>query len=201
MYKAFFKHFIDFLVAFFAVILLSPVFLLVTILLAFANKGNPFFFQQRPGRNGKIFNIIKFRTMTNQRDDYGRLLPDADRLTAIGKFVRKTSIDELPQLFNILTGNMSLIGPRPLLPGYIKLYTPSQNRRHEVKPGITGWAQVNGRNAISWKQKFELDLWYVENLSFFLDIKILIKTIKKVINSEDINTANMATTEPFNGNN
>lgn len=201
MYRVFFKPLIDFTVALAALLILSPVLVLVTLLLAFANKGNPFFFQKRPGKDGKIFNIVKFRTMTNERDSNGDLLPDDKRLTGIGKLVRKTSIDEIPQLVNIVKGEMSLVGPRPLLPQYLNLYNQRQQKRHEVKPGITGWAQVNGRNAISWKQKFEYDVWYVENLSFSLDMKIIFKTVRKVILSEDINTANMATTEPFNGTN
>ena len=201
MYGNFFKPLIDFIFAFVGLLLLSPLLILVGIFLALANRGNPFFFQRRPGKNEKIFKIVKFRTMTDERDIHGNLLPDGERITTIGKIVRKSSIDEIPQLFNVLLGDMSLIGPRPLLPGYLKLYTQRQKKRHEVKPGITGWAQVNGRNAISWKQKFEYDVWYVENLSFLLDLKILLKTIKKVIFSEGINTANMATTEPFNGKN
>ncbi|MFD1096324.1 sugar transferase [Salegentibacter chungangensis] len=201
MYKRIFKPLIDFFIAFTALLVLSPLLLIIVILLALANKGNPFFFQQRPGKNGKIFRIVKFKTMTDEKDSKGNLLPDAERLTTIGKFVRKTSIDEIPQLFNVLKGEMSLIGPRPLLPEYLPIYTERQYKRHLVKPGITGWAQVNGRNAISWTQKFEFDVWYVENLSFMLDLKILFLTIKKVILSEGINTANMATTEPFNGKN
>lgn len=201
MYKNFFKPLIDFLISFIGIIILSPLLIIVSILLALANKGNPFFFQKRPGKDEKIFNIVKFRTMTNERYPNGDLLPDADRLTGIGKFVRKTSLDEIPQLINVLIGHMSLIGPRPLLPQYLPIYNERQKKRHDVRPGITGWAQVNGRNAISWKQKLEYDAWYVENLSAGLDLRILIKTIKKVILSEDINTANMATTEPFNGTN
>ena len=201
MYKRFFKQIIDFFIAFTALVILSPILLIVVILLGFANKGNPFFFQNRPGKDERIFKIIKFRTMTNERDENGILLPDADRLTGIGKFVRKTSIDEFPQLINVLMGDMSLIGPRPLLPEYLPIFNERQKKRHSVRPGITGWAQVNGRNAISWNKKFEYDVWYVENLSFTLDMKILFKTIKKVIISEGINTRDMATTEPFNGNN
>ena len=181
--------------------MLSPLLIPITVLLALANKGKPFFFQKRPGKNGHIFNIIKFKTMTDEKDENGDLLPDEKRLTVVGKFVRKTSIDEIPQLINVLKGNMSLIGPRPLLPQYLPLYSERQRKRHDVKPGITGWAQVNGRNAISWTKKFEYDVWYVENLSFGLDVKIIIKTIKKVVISEGINTANMATTEAFNGKN
>jgi len=201
MYKSFFKHIIDFLIAFMALVVLSPILFIVILLLALANKGNPFFFQNRPGKDEQIFKIVKFRTMTNERDENGMLLPDADRLTGIGKFVRKTSIDELPQLINVLMGEMSLIGPRPLLPEYLPIFNARQKKRHSVRPGITGWAQVNGRNTISWTRKLEYDVWYVENLSFSLDMKILFKTIKKVIISEGINTQNMATTEPFNGNN
>ncbi|QED36539.1 sugar transferase [Antarcticibacterium arcticum] len=201
MYRSFVKPLFDFIIALLAIIVLSPLLLLVTILLALANKGNPFFFQKRPGKNGRIFKIVKFRTMTNEKDEKGILLPDEQRLTGVGKLVRKTSIDEITQLINVLKGEMSLIGPRPLLPQYLPIYNSFQQRRHDVKPGITGWAQVNGRNAISWKQKFEYDVWYVDNLSFSLDVRILIKTIKKVLLSEDINTANMATTEPFNGTN
>lgn len=201
MYRSFFKPLLDFFIAFLAIVVLSPLLLLVTLLLALANKGNPFFVQKRPGKYGEIFQIVKFRTMTNERDEQGDLLPDEKRLTGIGKLVRKTSLDELPQLFNVFKGDMSLIGPRPLLPHYLILYNERQQKRHLVKPGITGWAQVNGRNAISWNQKFEYDVWYVENLSPLLDLKILIKTVKKVLLSEDINTANMATTEPFNGTN
>lgn len=201
MYKIFIKQIIDFFIAFTALVVLSPILFIVVILLALANKGNPFFFQNRPGKDERIFKIVKFRTMTNERDEKGRLLPDAVRLTGIGKFVRKTSIDELPQLINVLMGDMSLIGPRPLLPEYLPIFNERQKKRHSVRPGITGWAQVNGRNAISWTRKLEYDVWYVENLSFTLDIKILFKTIKKVLISEGINTKDMATTEPFNGNN
>jgi len=201
MYKRFFKQIIDFFIAFTALVILSPLLLIVVILLGFANKGNPFFFQNRPGKDERIFKIVKFRTMTNERDENGILLPDRDRLTGIGKFVRKTSIDEIPQLINVLIGDMSLIGPRPLLPEYLPIFNERQKKRHSVRPGITGWAQVNGRNAISWNKKFEYDVWYVENLSFTLDMKILFRTIKKVIISEGINTQDMATTEPFNGNN
>lgn len=192
---------IDKVVAFLGLIILSPLLILVILLLAMANHGKPFFFQARPGKNGDIFRIVKFKTMTDEVDTDGTLLPDEKRLTLVGKMVRKTSIDEIPQLWNVLIGNMSLIGPRPLLPQYLNLYSEFQMRRHEVKPGITGWAQVNGRNAISWTKKFEYDVWYVEHLSFSLDVKIFFKTIQKVFLSEGINTANMATTEPFNGNN
>lgn len=201
MYKHFFKKILDFFIAFTALLVFSPLLIPTTILLALANAGKPFFFQRRPGENGQIFNIIKFKTMTDERDAEGNLLPDEKRLTVVGKFVRKTSIDEVPQLINVLKGDMSLIGPRPLLPQYLSLYSERQKKRHDVKPGITGWAQVNGRNAISWTKKFEYDVWYVENLSFALDLKIIFKTIKKVLISEGINTANMATTEAFNGKN
>lgn len=201
MYRSFVKPFFDFIVSFLALIILSPLLIVIIVLLALANKGKPFFFQLRPGRNGKIFKIVKFKTMTDERDVDGNLLPDEIRLTAVGKFVRKTSIDEIPQLFNVVSGNMSIVGPRPFLPEYLPLYNAQQQKRHLVRPGITGWAAVNGRNAISWNKKFEYDVWYVENLSFFLDIKIIFKTIQKVVVSEGINAENMATTEPFNGSN
>jgi undecaprenyl phosphate N,N'-diacetylbacillosamine 1-phosphate transferase len=201
MYKAFFKHFIDLIAALVGLIFLSPILFLVALLLSIANRGNPFFVQARPGKNGNIFKIIKFKTMTDDRDAAGILLPDSQRLTFIGKIIRKSSIDEIPQLINVLVGDMSLIGPRPLLPEYLNIYNEKQKRRHCVRPGITGWAQVNGRNAISWTQKLEYDIWYVENISIVLDIKILFKTFKKVIVSEGINSDNMATTERFNGNN
>ena len=181
--------------------MISPIFLIVLIVLSTVNKGKPFFFQNRPGKFGEIFKIIKFKTMTDAKDAEGNLLPDKDRLTGFGKFVRKTSLDEIPQLLNVIKGDMSFVGPRPLLPQYLPIYNEEQTRRHEVKPGITGWAQVNGRNAISWTRKFELDVWYVDHISFILDIKILFMTIQKVLVSEGINTKNMATTEPFNGKN
>jgi len=200
MYAPIIKPFFDFFVALFGLVLLSPLFLIVTILLFIANSGKPFFTQQRPGKHGRIFRIIKFKTMNDFKDKDGKLLPDSERLTGIGKFVRKTSLDEIPQLLNVIMGDMSLIGPRPLLTHYLHLYSEFQNRRHEVKPGITGWAQVNGRNAISWDQKFELDVWYVDHISFILDLKILLKTILKVIKSDDINAVDSATIEPFNGN-
>ncbi|SDH61147.1 Sugar transferase involved in LPS biosynthesis (colanic, teichoic acid) [Flavobacterium omnivorum] len=199
MYKTFFKRIIDFFGALMGLLLLSPLFLLVTLGLYFANQGKPFFFQLRPGKDGVIFKIIKFKTMNDKKDPNGNLLSDAERLTLIGSFVRKTSIDEIPQLFNVLMGDMSLIGPRPLLVHYLELYSDFQKRRHEVKPGITGWAQVNGRNAISWDKKFEYDVWYVDNFSFILDVKILFMTIQKVVKSEGINAANAATIEPFHG--
>ena len=200
MYKSFFKRVLDCLAAFFGLAVLSPLFLFVIIGLFFANQGKPFFFQLRPGKDGIIFKIIKFKTMNDKKDVNGSLLSDGERLTSIGSFVRKTSLDEIPQLINVLKGNMSLIGPRPLLPEYLTLYNAVQQRRHDVKPGITGWAQVNGRNAISWKQKFEFDLWYVEHLSFRLDVKIFFLTLKKVLVREGINTVNIATTELFKGN-
>lgn len=200
MYKNFIKGFLDFTAAFIGLILLSPLFILITLFLYFANQGKPFFIQARPGKNGNIFHIVKFKTMNDKKDKDGTLLPDADRLTSIGSLVRKTSLDEIPQLINVLKGDMSLIGPRPLLTHYLHLYNDFQNRRHEVKPGITGWAQVNGRNAISWDKKFELDVWYVDHLSFGLDLKILFKTVLKVVKKEGINAADAATIEPFNGN-
>ena len=201
MYKNFIKPAIDFVLALVGFLFLSPVFVLVTIGLFFANDGKPFFFQLRPGKNGKIFKIIKFKTMTDKKDENGNLLPDADRLTKIGSFVRKTSLDEIPQLLNVIKGDMSLVGPRPLLPKYLELYNDFQRRRNEVKPGITGWAQVNGRNSISWEKKFEYDVWYVDNVSFLLDIKILIMTILKVVKSEGINEQGQATSNEFKGNN
>ena len=201
MYKNFIKPFFDFLVSLIVVICISPILLVVIILLAIANSGKPFFFQKRPGKSGKIFKIVKFKTMTDETDANGKLLPDSERLTKIGTFVRKTSMDEIPQLFNVIAGQMSIIGPRPLLPQYLEIYSPEQMKRHLVKPGITGWAQINGRNAISWIQKFEYDIWYVKHQSFLLDLKIIFMTIKKVLISEGINTENMATTEPFNGSN
>jgi undecaprenyl phosphate N,N'-diacetylbacillosamine 1-phosphate transferase len=200
MYTTIFKPLIDFMLALFGLLLLSPVFMLVLIGLAFANQGKPFFFQKRPGKGEKIFSIIKFKTMNDKKDSDGNLLPDAERLTTIGKFVRKTSLDEIPQLINVLKGEMSLIGPRPLLIQYLPLYDKVQERRHEVRPGITGWAQVNGRNAIRWQQKFEYDVWYVDNLSLGLDIKIVFLTIKKVFASEGINQKGQATTQYFKGN-
>ena len=196
-YKNFFKPFMDILLAMTFLLLLSPIFLFITLI--FINDGTPFFFQSRPGKNARIFKVIKFKTMTDKRGSDGKLLPDKDRLTGIGKFVRKTSLDEIPQLINILRGDMSLIGPRPLLVKYLPLYSDFQKRRHEVKPGITGWAQVNGRNAISWEEKFNLDVWYVDHHSFGLDIKIFFKTIGKIIKSEGINTQGQATTKPFTG--
>ncbi|RZK36615.1 MAG: sugar transferase [Pedobacter sp.] len=199
MYKLFFKRAIDFLTASIGLIILSPIFIIITILLAIKNNGKPFFVQARPGKNGKIFKIVKFKTMNDRRDSNGELLPDAVRLTKIGMFVRKTSLDEIPQLLNVINGDMSLVGPRPLLPSYLPLYSEEQNKRHNVKPGITGWAQVNGRNAISWKEKFELDVWYVNNQSFKLDFKILMLTIKKVIKKDGISQSGEATMSRFEG--
>ncbi|SHG40348.1 sugar transferase [Chryseobacterium oranimense] len=201
MYKFFFKRMIDFLIALIGLILLSPVFIVVTILLYFANQGKPFFFQARPGLNEKIFHIIKFKTMNDRKDEKGNFLPDSERLTPVGSFIRQTSLDELPQLINVLKGDMALIGPRPLLPQYLPLYNESQKRRHTIRPGITGWAQVNGRNAISWTKKFELDIWYIDHLSFETDCKVIFLTLKKVIKKEGINQAGQATAEVFNGNN
>ena len=202
MYTHFFKRLLDFLLVSFVLLFLWPILLLITLWLYFANKGaGAFFFQERPGKDGKIFKVIKFKTMTDERDAEGNLLPDAERLTKVGRFVRSTSIDELPQLINVLKGDMALIGPRPLLPQYLPLYSKEQARRHEVRPGITGWAQVNGRNAISWTKKFELDVWYVDHCSFLLDAKIFFLTIKKVFVREGISQEGQATMEVFNGNN
>lgn len=202
MYQYVIKRLIDFIVVFFVLIIVWPVLLLVTFWLYFANKGaGVFFLQERSGRHGKIFKVIKFKTMTDERDAEGNLLPDDKRLTRIGKLVRSTSIDELPQLINVLRGDMSLIGPRPLLPQYLSLYNTEQARRHEIRPGITGWAQVNGRNAISWTRRFELDVWYVDHCSFSLDLKILFLTVKKVFTREGISSDSCATMEAFNGNN
>ena len=200
MYKKIIKRFLDFIIALIGLILILPLFVLVIVGLFFANHGKPFFFQIRPGKNGRLFKIIKFKTMNDKKDSEGILLSDEYRLTKIGAFVRKTSLDEIPQLLNVLKGDMSLIGPRPLLPEYLPLYNESQRRRHEVKPGITGWAQVNGRNAISWEQKFEYDVWYVKNISFVLDLKILYQTIKKVFKREGITAENSVSAEAFKGN-
>lgn len=202
MYKYFFKRFLDFCIAFLTLSFLLLPLVIITLWLYFANKGaGVFFTQERPGKDGKIFKVIKYKTMTDERDANGNLLPDADRLTKVGKFVRSTSIDELPQLINVLKGDMALIGPRPLLPQYLPLYSKEQARRHEVRPGITGWAQVNGRNAISWTKKFKLDVWYVDHCSFWLDLKIIFLTIKKVFIREGISQEGQATIEPFNGHN
>ena len=202
MYRAFFKRVIDFSVALVALLLILPILLVVAIVLYFANKeAGVFFIQERPGKNGKLFKILKFKTMTEARDADGNVLPDEARLTRMGRFVRSTSIDELPQLLNVLKGDMSLIGPRPLLPQYLPLYTPEQARRHEVRPGITGWAQVHGRNAISWSEKFRLDVWYVDHLSLRTDMRVIGMTIQKVLMRADISSATSATMEPFNGEN
>lgn len=202
MYRCFFKRFFDFLVVSLVLLIIWPFLILLIAGLYFANRGGKvFFFQERPGKNGKIFQVIKFKTMTDERDANGNLLPDDKRLTKIGKFVRSTSLDELPQLINVLKGDMALIGPRPLLHQYLPLYSPEQARRHEVRPGITGWAQVNGRNAISWTKKFELDVWYVDHCSFGLDLKIVFLTVKKVFVREGISSSTSVTMEPFTGNN
>ena len=202
MYKHFFKRFFDFWISLVGLIVISPVLLVVTIWLHFANKGaGAFFLQDRPGKGGKIFKVIKFKTMTDERDAEGNFLPDEQRLTKVGKFVRSTSIDELPQLINVLKGDMALIGPRPLLPQYLPLYSAEQARRHEVRPGISGWAQCHGRNAISWQEKFKLDVWYVDHVSLWTDIQVIFITIKNVLGRKDINSATAATMEPFNGNN
>ncbi|MFX1706481.1 Sugar transferase involved in LPS biosynthesis (colanic, teichoic acid) [Chitinophaga ginsengisegetis] len=199
-YRNLFKPLVDISAALLALVLLSPVMAVLIVLLTIANNGKPFFLQPRPGKNGRVFRVIKFKTMNDRKGADGRLLPDEIRLTPVGKFVRKTSLDEIPQLINVLKGDMSLIGPRPLLVDYLPLYNATQHRRHEVRPGITGWAQVNGRNAISWEQKFEYDVWYVDNISLALDIKIAWMTVQKVIKSEGINAAGAATMERFMGN-
>ena len=202
MYKNFFKRFIDFWIALIALIVISPLLLVITMWLHFANKGaGAFFTQDRPGLHGKIFKVIKFKTMTDERDAEGNLLPDAQRLTKVGKFVRSTSIDELPQLINVLKGDMALIGPRPLLVQYLPLYSKEQARRHDVRPGISGWAQCHGRNAISWTEKFKLDVWYVDHVSLRTDIEVIFITIMKVLKRADINEDGQATMEAFNGNN
>lgn len=199
MYKKNLKRIIDLLFSLIGFIILTPIFFIVWLLLIFANDGKPFFFQARPGKDERIFKIIKFKTMNDKKDVKGELLPDENRLTAVGKFVRKTSLDEIPQLLNVIKGDMSLIGPRPLLVQYLPLYNTHQKRRHEVRPGITGWAQVNGRNAIGWERKFDLDVWYVDNISLLLDIKIIFKTIKKVFVSEGISAEGEATMSVFKG--
>jgi lipopolysaccharide/colanic/teichoic acid biosynthesis glycosyltransferase len=202
MYIYFFKRAIDFIIVLTALLIVWPFMLVIYVWLTIANKGaGAIFMQERPGKDGKIFKVMKFKTMTDERDDEGKLLPDAERLTKVGKFVRSTSIDELPQLINVLKGDMALIGPRPLLVQYLPLYSKEQARRHEVRPGITGWAQCNGRNAISWKKKFELDVWYVDHCSFLLDLKIIFLTIKKVLVREGISQEGNVTMEAFNGNN
>ena len=200
MYRHYIKRFLDFWVALAALIVVSPLLLVVAVWLHFANKGaGVLFTQERPGKDGRIFRVYKFKTMTDERDSEGRLLPDAQRLTPVGRFVRSTSIDELPQLVNVLKGDMSLIGPRPLLPEYLPLYSPDHRRRHEVRPGISGWAQCHGRNNISWKEKLDYDVWYVDHLSLWTDLKVIAITVKKVLKREDVNTEGTATTVAFNG--
>lgn len=199
MYKLFFKRVIDFLASVIALLLISPIFLILIVFLAIANDGKPFFIQRRPGKNGKIFSIVKFKTMNDRKDADGNLLSDAERLTKVGSFVRKTSLDEIPQLINVVKGDMSLIGPRPLLVQYLPLYNDFQKKRHNVRPGITGWAQVNGRNAISWEKKFEYDVYYVDNISLKMDFNVILKTIQKVIKSEGINQGENITAEAFTG--
>ncbi len=202
MYKHFFKRFFDFWIALIALICISPILFVVTIWLHFANKGaGAFFLQERPGKDAKIFKVVKFKTMTDERDENGKLLPDEVRLTKVGKFVRSTSIDELPQLFNVLKGDMALIGPRPLLVQYLPLYSPEQARRHEVRPGISGWAQCHGRNNISWTEKFKLDVWYVDHVSLMTDLKVIWITVMKVLKRADISQEGQATMEAFNGQN
>lgn len=202
IYGRFIKRAIDLTLSGLALIVLALPLACITLWLHIANKGaGAFFHQERPGRNGKVFKVIKFKTMTDERDEQGELLPDAERLTGVGKFVRSTSIDELPQLWNVFKGDMALIGPRPLLTSYLPLYSPTQARRHEVRPGITGWAQCHGRNNISWAQKFEYDVWYVDNLSFKVDCQVILTTILKVLRREDISAAGQATIQPFDGTN
>lgn len=202
MYKYCLKRVFDFCITSLAIVILSPLLVVIALWLHFANKSaGAFFIQERPGKGGKLFKVIKFKTMTDERDANGNLLPDEQRLTKVGRFVRSTSLDELPQLINVLKGDMALIGPRPLLPQYLSLYSKEQARRHEVRPGITGWAQCHGRNTISWSKKFELDVWYVDHCSFLLDLKIILLTIKKVLVREGISSETSATMEPFAGNN
>lgn len=201
LYRNFLKRIVDFIVSLLAFCLLFPLFLIITALLFVANQGSPFFVQARPGKNGRIFRLVKFKTMNDRKDEAGNLLPDADRLTGIGMFIRKTSLDEIPQLINVIKGEMSLIGPRPLLVEYLPLYNEIQKRRHEVRPGITGWAQVNGRNAIGWNEKFELDVWYVDHLEFRLDCKIIFFTLMKVAKSEGISQQGHVTMQKFTGSN
>ena len=202
MYKKYLKRLLDFVIVACILLIIWPILLLIAIWLHFANKGaGAFFLQERPGRNGKTFKVIKFKTMTDERDETGRLLPDAKRLTKVGRFVRSTSLDELPQLFNVLKGDMALVGPRPLLVQYLPLYSQEQAKRHEVRPGITGWAQCHGRNAISWTEKFKLDVWYVDHCTFSTDLKVILLTIKKVLIREGISSNNSETMEAFTGNN
>ncbi|OSY88146.1 UDP-galactose phosphate transferase [Tenacibaculum holothuriorum] len=201
LYKLYIKRIIDLVFSIFGLLILSPFLVVLIIILTFSNKGNPFFLQKRGGINNSIFKVIKFKTMNDRRNENGELLPDQERITKVGSFVRKTSLDELPQLINVFKGDMSIIGPRPFFAEYLSLYTDYQKRRHEVRPGITGWAQVNGRNNLSWTKKFELDVWYVDNLSFLLDVKILFITLKKVLLSKDVNKEGETTTVKFNGTN
>ncbi|WP_438712199.1 sugar transferase [Aquimarina muelleri] len=201
MYTLFIKRSLDFSISFVLLIFISPIFIMLIAFLAIANKGKPLFVQKRPGKNEKIFKIFKFKTMNDRKDEHGNMLPDKDRITKIGAFIRKTSLDEIPQLFNVLKGEMTLIGPRPLIIEYLPIYNNTQKKRHNVRPGITGWAQVNGRNSITWKKKFEYDVWYVENMSFLLDVKILGLTLKKVIQKKDVNLSEEQTSEYFNGSN
>ncbi len=197
MYSKYSKSIFDFVFSIFGILILLPVILIIAVVLFLSYKESPFFFQQRTGKNGKVFKIIKFKTMNDKKNKEGKLLSDSLRLTKLGSFIRKTSLDEIPQLFNVLKGDMSIIGPRPLLPGYYHLYTDFQNRRHEIKPGITGWAQVNGRNAISWDKKFEYDVWYVDHISFTLDFKIIMKTVLKVLKKEGITITDNEKIEPY----
>ena len=201
MYKFFIKTILDFILSLIALLILFPIILITLLFLIISIKGNPFFYQSRPGKNGKLFKVVKFKTMNDKKDSNGKLLPDFERITPIGSFIRKYSLDELPQLINVLKFDMSLVGPRPLLPEYLKIYNDFQFRRHEMKPGITGWAQVNGRNAISWKQKFILDVWYIDNVSLGVDVKIILLTILKVVKSENINSSENTTVHKFTGNN
>jgi len=199
MYQKLFKRLFDFILSLIALIILSPIFIIITIILLFANNGKPFFIHKRPGKNERIFELVKFKTMNDKKDKNGELLSPAKRITRTGKFLRKTSLDEIPQLWNVLKGDLSLIGPRPLLIEYLPLYNDFQKKRHHVRPGITGWAQVNGRNTISWEKKFEYDVWYVDNQSFWLDVKIILLTVKKVFSREGINQSENITMEPFRG--
>lgn len=201
LYRNFFKPLIDFLAAFIVLIITSPVLICIILLLTIVNQGKPFFLQSRGAKGGKVFKVIKFKTMNDKKDKHGNLLPDHQRMTIVGKVVRRLSLDELPQLLNILKGDMSLIGPRPFIAEYLSIYNDIQKRRHEVRPGITGWAQVNGRNTISWKQKLEYDVWYVDNISFALDVKIVFMTIRKLFQPSDVNHSQGTTAEYFNGNN
>lgn len=199
MYKLFVKRILDFFISLIGIIVLSPIWLVLIVVLSVTNNGKPFFFQKRPGKNERIFKIMKFKSMTDKKDENGELLPYQDRITKVGLFIRKYSLDEIPQLFNVLLGDMSLVGPRPLLPKYLPLYNEEQKQRHLVKPGITGWAQVKGRNAISWEEKFKLDVWYVNNLSFLLDLKIILLTVKRVIIPQGINQSNNINMPEFKG--